>query len=239
MPLAVGDRPWESEHVWAPYIYRHGDLFHLFYMGSGEGQTFISYATSSDLERWTRWAAGPITQAVGRDPFVFQHLDRTILLYTGHGGARVSACASKDLLSWDPLPDLLTIPGEVAAESPSLHPYKDGFVLWFNDYGDDLAGFRAAYAFSKDPFHFDPSTIREFEFETDLPDIVPSPELRVAKPVPLSIELIARGEKKWFVSYFRWQGDRNRLFFGEIDWLPNRAIIREITDPARITNPYP
>jgi hypothetical protein len=230
MPLAVGERPWESEHVWAPYVYRHGGLFYMFYMGSGRGQTFISYATSPDLEKWTRWKDGPISSAVGRDPFVFDHHGRTILLYTGHGGARVSACASDNMLSWDSMPDLLTIPGGTAAESPSLHPLNEDFVLWFNDYGEDLAGFRAAYALSKDPFHFEESAIREFEFHTDYPNAVPSPELRVSKPTPLSIELIARGEKAWLVSYFRWQGDRNRLFFGEIDWAPERAVIREITE---------
>lgn len=234
MPLAVGDRPWETEHVWAPYIYRHGGVFYLFYMGTGHEQTFISYATSYDLEKWTRWDGGPISCAVGRDPFVFEYQDRTILVYTGHGGARVSACASKDMRLWNSLPDLLTIPGEVAAESPSLHCFKSGFILWFNDYGDGLAGFRAAYAFSEDPFHFEASSIQEFEFETDLPNVVASPELGVSKPVPLSIELIARAEKNWLVSYFRWQGDRNQLFFGEIDWSHDRAIIREITNPTQL-----
>jgi len=233
MPLAVGDRPWESEHVWAPYIYRHGDLFYLFYMGSGQDQTFISYATSPDLEKWTRWSGGPITCAVGRDPFVFEHLGRTILIYTGHGHARVSACVSKDMLSWEALPDILTIRDHGAAESASLHPLKNGFVLWFNDYGEKQ-GFRAAYAFSEDPFHFEAGSIQEFEFQTDNPDVVPSPEMPVDKPTPFSIELISRGENNWLVAYFRWQGDRNRLFFGEMDWSPDRAIIREITDLTQL-----
>jgi len=203
-------------------------------MGSGAGQTFISYATSPDLEKWTRRESGPIACAVGRDPFVFEHQGRSILLYTGHGGARVSACVSKDLRQWEALPDLLTITGGVAAESPSLHPLKVGFVLWFNDYGENLAGFRAGYALSDDPFHFEFGAIREFEFQTATPGVVPSPELRVGGPVPLSIELIARGEKTWLVAYFRWQGDRNRLFFGEIDWAPERAVIREITETQQL-----
>jgi len=46
--------------------------------------------------------------------------------------------------------------------------------------------------------------------------------------------LIARGEKTWLVAYFRWQGDRNRLFFGEIDWAPERAVIREITETQQL-----
>ena len=40
MPLSVGDRSWENEHVWAPYIYRRNGLFYMFYMGKGHGQTF-------------------------------------------------------------------------------------------------------------------------------------------------------------------------------------------------------
>ena len=85
MPLAVGDRPWESEHVWAPYVHKHGDLFYLFYMGMGNNQTFVSYATSPDLEKWTRWGDGPISSAVGRDPFIFEKDGKTILVYTGMG----------------------------------------------------------------------------------------------------------------------------------------------------------
>lgn len=234
MPLAVGDRPWESEHIWAPYVYKHKELFYLFYMGMGKGQTFVSYATSPDLEQWSRWSGGPISCAVGRDPFVFEKDGRVILCYTGNGFARVSACASRDMLEWEPLPDLLTIPDYTDAESSSLHSLENGYVLWFNDYRKHGEGFRAAYAFSEDPFHFDPGTIREFEFRSNHPELAPSAEIRTTYPFPLSIELIARREQQWFVCYFRWQGDRNRLFFGAIDWAPKPAVIREIIDPAEL-----
>ena len=231
MPLAVGERAWESEHVWAPFVYSRGETHYLFYMGSGCGETFISYATSSDLQRWTRWPQGPIHSAVGRDPFVCDQADRTLLLYTGHGAARVAACASRDMTTWAPLPDVLVIPKDNnagAAESSSLHPLGDRYVLWFNDYGAELAGFRAAYALSDDPLHFEPETIREFRFVTSAPGVVPSPELPVEKPTPLSIELIARGERLWLVAYFRWHTDRNRLFFGSLDWSSDPAVIKEI-----------
>ena len=234
MPLAVGDRPWESEHVWAPYVYRRGDLYFMFYMGYGKNETFISYATSTDLQRWERWQEGPIRCAPGRDPFVFDLGEKAILLYTGNGGARISACSSRDMLSWEPLPDLLRIPNGAAAESCSLHPLGDRYVLWFNDYGPELAGFRAAYALSDDPFHFDASSIREFRFETDTPDATPSAELPVSQPVPLSIELIAKTDNIWFVAYFRWHKDRNRLFFGSLDWSSDPAVIREINTEAQL-----
>jgi len=234
MPLAVGQQPWESEHVWAPYVHRRDDLFYMFYMGSGQGQTFISYATSPDLEIWTRRSEGPITCAVGRDPFVYDDQGRTILVYTGHGGARVAACASRDMVHWEPLPDLINISDAGAAESASLHRLRDGHVLWFNDYGRKLVGFRAAYALSSDPYRFDPKDINEFDFQTDIPGAVASPELPVGKPLPLSIELIARGDNSWLVAYFCWHMDRNRLFLGELHWDVQPAQIREIRRPEQM-----
>ena len=208
MPLAIAERPWESEHVWAPFVYQRAGLYYMFYMGSGQGQHFISYATSADLERWTRWPQGPIRCAVGRDPFVFDQGDRAILLYTAHaGGARISARASLDMLSWEPLPDILFIPhGEASGniESCSMHPLNDRYVLWFNDcrtvYTDTPPGFansnyRAAYAVSKDPLHFEAETIREFRFITDTQGVVPCPGFD--KPTPVGIELIAGRSSIW------------------------------------------
>jgi len=53
--------------------------------------------------------------------------------------------------------------------------------------------------------------------------------------VPLSIELIAAAESLWFVAYFRWQTDRNRLFFGSLDWASDPAVIREINDEEQLS----
>lgn len=238
MPLAVGERSWESEHVWAPFVYQRAGVYYMFYMGSGQGQTFISYATSTDLERWTRWKEGPIRCAVGRDPFVFDRGDRAVLFYTAHSGdARISACASRDMVCWEPLADPLLIPhGDASGniESCSMHPLGDRYVLWFNDYrtvytsvppGYVNSDFRAAYAVSDDPLHFEPETIREFRFVA-AEGVTPFPGLD--KPTPLGIELIAARGLLWFVAYFRWQIDRDRLFFGTIDWSCDPAVIKEI-----------
>jgi hypothetical protein len=237
MPLAVGERPWESEHIWAPFVYERQGVSYMFYMGHGPGGVFISYATSTDLCRWTRWSGGPILCAVGRDPFVFADDARTVLLYTGYGGARVAAAASQDMVVWQPLPDVITIPGGEAAESCSMHLIEgrtEGrYVLWFNDFGPGF-GFRAAYVFSDDPFHFDASAIREFRFVTDNPAATPSAELPVILPTPLSIELIATSSSVWFVAYFRWHVDRNRLFFGSLDWSSDPAVITEIGDEDQL-----
>jgi hypothetical protein len=228
MPLAVGDRSWESEHVWAPFVYERDGRYYMFYMGTGAGETFISYATSADLERWQRWQEGPIKSAVGRDPFVLDADDHVVLLFTGHGSARIAGCVSRDMVTWEPVGDLLQVPERVAAESCSLHSLSTQHVLWFNDYREGLQGFRAAYVLSDNLFRFDPRQIREFVFVTDTPGVTPNPEFPIDKPVPLSIELIAKGDPTWFVSYFRWHIDRNRLFFGTIDWSSDPAMIREI-----------
>jgi hypothetical protein len=239
MPLAVGVEPWESSHIWAPYVYPRDGRFYMFYMGSGPAGAFISYATSTDLESWTRWPGGPIRAAVGRDPFVFEHEGKTVLAYTGHKTAHVAACVSSDMQTWEPIQPMITIDGGAAAESASMHPCMGRYVLWFNDYRTQLAGFRAAYAFSDDPMRFDQRDIHTFDFQTDTPGAAPSPELRPpgaapnsnlgpSKPIPLSIELIAARDPIFFVAYVRWQGDRNRLFFGELDWSEHPAVLREI-----------
>ena len=234
MPLAVGERSWESEHIWAPYVYERDDLYYMFYMGGGYGETFISYATSSDLQHWTRWEQGPIRSAIGRDPFVFDCDDEAVLLFTGLGGARILGCVSRDMASWKPIPDVIRIPNGASAESCSLHSLDGNYVLWFNDYQAELTGFRAAYAISDHPFQFNADEIHEFRFLCDTPGATASPELRVKRIVPLSVELIARGEKVWFVAYFRWQVDRNRLFFGVLDWSMEPATLIEINNEEHL-----
>ena len=83
---------------------------------------------------------------------------------------------------------------------------------------------------------FNPAVIREFRFVTDHPAATPSPELPVDHPVPLSIELIAAGRSLWVAAYFRWHIDRNRLFFGSIDWSSDPAIINEINNEAELSS---
>ncbi len=234
LPLAVGDRSWERSHVWAPFVYPHQGRFYMFYMGAGPGECYISYAVSDNLETWTRWANGPIRSAHGRDPFVCEHEGKTLLLYTVSGRGAVGARLSTDMEHWETLDDLLTIPGQLAAESPSMHPCRGRYVLWVNDYGPKLAGFRAAYVFSDDPLQFDPAQLQTLRLETAHPAAVPSLELPVSVPTPLSIELLAAGDTVWFVSYFRWHQDRNRLFFGALDWSSEPAVIREILDPEHL-----
>jgi len=234
MPLAVSERPWENKHIYAPFVYSRGDLFYMFYMGVGQEGAFITHAVSTDLETWSREGVQPIRQAEGRDPFLFEHDGCVILVYTKNAvdptGA-LRACATSDMREWTPLPDVLQS-RHGAPESASVHPYGDGYVLWFNDWGAPRERFRACYTFSDDPLRFDGGELRAFQFECG-PDQTPIDEAfrdhhRITDPVPTSIELIACGPDVWLVAYFRMVGDGFRLFFGELDWSTTPATIREV-----------
>lgn len=240
MPLAVSDRPWENQHIWAPYIIAFDDRYHMFYMGAGTQGAFITRAVSADLERWDRAGTEPIRRAAGRDPFVFEHQGRMILVYTAsrvdEGMGRLGACASSDLTIWEPLPPILLNPNG-PPESASIHPSGDGYVLWFNDWGDN-GNFRAAYAHSNDPLCFGAGDVRSFAFVCGPDDVPDDPAFRrphrIVRPVPTSIELIATGPRLWLVAYFRVVGNGFRLFFGQLDWTTRPATIREIDTQAEL-----
>lgn len=91
-----------------------------------------------------------------------------------------------------------------------------------------LAVGERAYAMSDDPLHYEPDSIREFSFAANSPEATPNPALGGDRPTPLSIELVAPGKDIWLVAYFRWHVDRNRLFFGTLDWSADPAAITEI-----------
>ncbi len=232
MPLAVGDRKWECEHVWAPYVCSIGDKYYMFYMGSGPEGARISYAMSTDLEKWDKWWDGPIEGVEGRDPFVYQDGNYVYMLYTGHGGARVGAVRSKDLVKWEELEDRLVVPERKAAESASMHPVKDKYVIWWNDYtntNDASGDFRSCYSISDSPDSFPSDGHKVFSFVTILPPCYREDDWTEKRPTPIGIELVKKiSEEVWLVAYFRWHVDRFRLFFGKLDWSIDPACITEI-----------
>ncbi len=237
MPLAVSEKPWECDHVWAPYVYKRGDTFYMFYMGSGPGGTFVTYATSPDLEKWTRWPDGPIKSAIGRDPMAYTDGDRTIMIYTAHKRGTVGAVASNDMQTWEALPDLINNPDRACCESSSMHPLGNGYVLWFNDYyhcGDASGDFRACYVLSDKPDHFDPAGITIFDFHTSLPTKYEFNDWIEKRPIPVSIELVEKYGDAWLVCYFRWHNGRFRLFFGSLDWTRKPARITEINSAQQL-----
>jgi hypothetical protein len=193
----------------------------------------LSYAVSEDLEHWEKWPDGPIPEAQGRDPFV-REVDGTLhIYYSGQGG--IHALATDDLEMFRPLGMVMQNPERDYAESCSVHALGSRYVLWYNDYYHvrDITGdFRAVYAVSEDPLRFDPAGIRSFGFHTDLPTRYEMGDWLSKRPIPVSIELVAKGEDAWLVAYFRWHIDRYRLFFGRLDWTREPASITEITDAA-------
>lgn len=240
MPLAVGDTPFDNAHVWAPFIVPFGGGYRMFYMGEGTEGTRIAAAESADLETWRK--KGPIPIANGRDPFVFEHQGRFILVFTAHyemnGRQALGACWSRDLETWQPLPEIM-LTRHGGPESASIHRLDDGrFVLWVNDWGDASPEhpsiYRACYAFSDDPLHFDGDTLTTFRFIRGGPDDVPldaewNEPNGMYTQAPGAIELVAKGPRGiWLVAYYRIVGRSFRLYFGALDWTTNPASIREI-----------
>ena len=231
MPLAVGDREWENEHVWAPYVFEWQEMFYMFYMAQGRntGQV-LTYASSKDLEVWTKWQDGPLYQAEGRDPYVRKADGRCYLYYTAIKGG-IGAVATEDMVTFETLPHVISDPARKQAESCSVHRLGDRYVLWYNDYihTDSPSGdFRTVYVFSDDSLAFDSKNLRLFDFETSLPTTYSQTDWLEKRPIPISIELIKKSTDIWMVCYFRWHIDRFRLFFGAIDWTKDPAKITEI-----------
>jgi len=237
MPIAVGDRLWENEHVWAPFVCRWRGLFYMFYMAQGRrtGQA-LTYATSKDLETWTKWQGGPLHQAEGRDPFVRTMDGRCYLYYTAmSGGIRV--LATEDMVTFQAMPQVINNPERKQAESCSVHRLGDQYVLWYNDYyhsNSPSGDFRAVYAFSDNPLTFDIQELRVFDFQTTLPTAYAQTDWLEKRPIPISIELVEKSKKFWLVTYFRWHIDRFRLFFGALDWKKKPAKIQEIVSETQL-----
>jgi hypothetical protein len=235
MPLAISWDNWDNRHIWAPFVYKFNDMFFMFYTGLGDNGSFISIATSQNLEFWDKTGA-PILEAPGRDPFVFQFKEQIILLYTYKN--RIGACSSNDLKKWEKMDDIITIP-KGAPESCSVHQVGDKFLLWFNGAHTSSSPdsiMLAFYAFSDSPFNFNNASIKQFRFITD-PKIAKVNSNFIIQPnsiCPISIEKIAGNGKLFFITYFRPQEDRYKLFYGKIDLMQAPLTIIEINDKEEI-----
>jgi hypothetical protein len=235
MPIAVGDRPWENEHVWAPFVTEWKGRFYMFYMASGRNtEGVLTYASSDDLETWTKWPGGAIKSAGGRDPFVRYGDDGTIYLYFTANAGGIQVVASRDMEKWSDAKYILQNPQRAPAESSSVHRQGSRWVLWYNDYihcADPSGDFRPVYIFSEDPVRFDPKNLKIIQFTTPLPTKYGGNDWLEKRPIPISIELLEKGEKAWLVTYFRWHIDRFRLFVGVLRWDKDPATIEEIVAP--------
>jgi len=94
----------------------------------------------------------------------------------------------------------------------------------------------ALYGYSDDPLDFQQSTFQEFEFIFD-PEFANVNANFKPKPnnvCPISIEKLGGSDSHYFVSYFRPQQDRYRLFFGEMDLTTDPISIRENNHPDQL-----
>jgi len=237
MPLAIGDSPYDNAHVWAPFVTKWNDRFYMFYMSAGRNCCdTITYATSDDLETWTKSPVGPLPDAGGRDPFVRYEGDWIYLCFTANRGG-IDCIRSRDMLTWDPATCIMRNPDRCGAESSSVLPYGAKWVLWYNDYyhcDSPKGDFRPVYAYSNNPLHFEPKDLKVFDFRTSLPTQYLDDDWIEKRPIPVSMELVEKGEKVWLICYFRWHIDRFRLFFGELNWETDPACITEITTPDQL-----
>jgi hypothetical protein len=236
MPVAVGDKPWDNEHVWAPFVTEWNDRFYMFYMASGKNTDgVLASASSDDLETWTK-AEEPIRTAEGRDPFVRLDGDAIHLYFTANAGG-ISAVSGRDMKNWSKAETVYRNADRLPAESCSVHRFRDRWVLWFNDYlhcADPTGDFRTGYVFSDDPLKFDPKNLRIFQFSTSLPTKYAANDWLEKRPIAVSMELLEKGEDIWLVAYFRWHIDRFRMFVGAIHWDSDPASIEEIVAPERL-----
>jgi hypothetical protein len=129
-------------------------------------------------------------------------------------------------------------PDRLSAESSSVHRHGDRWVLWFNDYlhcADPSGDFRAAYVVSDNPLKFEPKGLKVFKFTTPLPRKYGGNDWAEKRPIPISMELLEKGNGVWLITYFRWHIDRFRLFIGVLRWDSDPASIEEIVTPHQLT----
>ena len=136
--------------------------------------------------------------------------------------------------NWSKAESVYRNPDRLPAESSSVHRYRDRWVIWFNDYRPTGGDFRAVYALSDNPLKFDPKKHRVFKFKTSLPTKYADDDWTEKRPIPVSIELLEKGEDIWLVTYFRWHIDRFRMFVGAIHWDSDPAEVEEILTPERL-----
>ena len=236
MPLAVGDKPWDNEHIWAPFVTTWNGRFYMFYMASGKHtEGVLTSAYSDDLENWTK-SEVPINTAAGRDPFV-RIEDGVIHLYFTANSGGIGVVTSRDMQNWSKDETAYVHPDRWNAESSSVHRLNNRWVLWFNDYlhcTDPTGDFRTGYVFSGNPLKFDSENLRVFKLSTTLPTKYEAHDWVEKRPVPVGMELLEKIGDLWLVTYFRWHIDRFRLFVGALHWDSDPVEVEEILTPERL-----
>ncbi|TAN39021.1 MAG: hypothetical protein EPN23_00850 [Verrucomicrobia bacterium] len=111
---------YDDRGVWSPYVFKQGNLYWMFYTGTGKGVVQrLCAATSPDLFSWTRRPENPLMSADRtdwaaskpngwtdyRDPMIFHdEVNHRWIAYnaakTKDGKGRIAAATSDDLIHW-------------------------------------------------------------------------------------------------------------------------------------------
>lgn len=221
---------WEGGHIGPPHVFPIGPnrrfdemagfpvRFVAVYTGISRSLAqSTGMAFSNDLRQWVRYEGNPILQPAhfdwavwsrttlssGRDPYVLQLKDRSILYYTAlqkDGDMCIAAAESTNLEDWKDLGPVHTRPfSEISPpmlESSCVHAIGDKFVLFYTHKGG------TRYVISDDPTRF------------------ANDEAPLLIDAHWNIELIEKRDGRWLMGIFRAQTAKEpgRLFIGVLAW---------------------
>jgi arabinan endo-1,5-alpha-L-arabinosidase len=126
------EKPWNEEHLWAPYVISHDGTYYMFYCAGDKDHTKykIHLATSKDLKDWTRHLKNPmvVDGFDARDPYVMRHGGKWLMYYTANsepkGGNHLVACVqSDDLITWSDKKVVYTDPSKGTFGGPTESPF--------------------------------------------------------------------------------------------------------------------
>lgn len=211
---------YDDRGVWAPHVFKHEDLYWMFYTGTQKGVVQrLCAATSRDLFQWTRRPENPLMSADKtdwaahtdggwtdyRDPMVLRDddNDRWIaynVAKTKEGHGSVAAAFSKDLINWEDAGPVYT--GPYIPESPFVWKMGSRYYLSIN------AGGRGIYVSD--------SLLGPFTEKLD-PD--PFPQNVMA------YEVLQTAPNRWLLSGFAWEKNGNYIEFFEMSVRDGKPVI--------------
>ncbi|MCP4751682.1 MAG: glycosyl hydrolase family 32 [Proteobacteria bacterium] len=199
---------WGEMHVWAPYIVKHDDLFHMFYCGGDmEHETYkIHLATSDDLWQWKRHPENPmvVDGFDARDPMVIRHDGQWIMYYTATsepagGNHVVAAVTSRDLIHWSDKTVVFVHPKEGTFGGPTESPFVVErnnkfhlFVCTNNPYNDSVV------------------------YESDSP-FQWNIQNQVGNFPAHAAEVLRISDEQWYISRCGW--GEGGLYLAEMEWI--------------------
>lgn len=150
------ERPNEILPNHAPYIVRRASKFWMIY-----GPSPMRAAVSTDLQKWIPKGTLFHDSQGARDPNLLLWQNRYIMTYCAMD--QIRARTSEDLMRWSEPRTILTMPQDIAPESPSLIRYNETFYLFVCGWDGiwDKKTVQGAYQHrtyvfqSDDPFQFD------------------------------------------------------------------------------------